>query len=82
MNNQGHKFGFRTTRFWLFRTKTAARLAGLDTSDLARIAIDEKIDRLKQEKPGFASALAERLQEAFPEQTEQSVDFQSLDLSV
>jgi ribosomal protein L20 len=74
---KAHKFGFRATPLWLARITIAARLADMDASELARLAVNEKIDRLKVEKPGFATALAQRLKERFPELAETTVDLQS-----
>jgi hypothetical protein len=73
---QEYRFGFRVIPHWHDRFSTAAKLANMDASDFARQAIDEKIDRLKIEKPGFAEALAAALRLP-PEQRVYSVDLQS-----
>lgn len=77
MAKQMHKFGVRVTPSWLDRLATAAKLVDTDASEFTRQAVNEKIDRLKIEKPGFADALAMALQLP-PEQRVYSVDLQSL----
>jgi uncharacterized protein (DUF1778 family) len=71
------RLNVRVAPRWHDRLSVAAKLSNTDVSEFVRQAADEKIDRLKIEKPGFAVALAAALQLP-PEQRIYSVDLQSV----